>query len=334
MKMCKTILPCILLLSGLVVMMGAAKNITETTVSDMVGKMVATVTEATVSDKMGETVGPVTKATIPGTPRKTVAPTPEATVMEEAGETTAPIMEATIPDTSGKMVTPVTEATITEVTGETVAPITETTIPDTSGKMVTPVTEATITEAAGETVATILDKLGKTVAPVTKATIPVMTTTIVLGHKEISTSGLPSVKSFSSSTMKISRESTLFFKSTAKQLTLEDNMLVKSNSNNPTSGPVMTENEEIIMNVTTPDEVGEKKAPITEEASPEKERQSSGLALGLGIFFGMLLITAIIICYCLWKKSRKSSFDVNSVETTIPLNSTETKEPSSDGEKK
>ncbi|XP_050802534.1 mucin-4-like isoform X6 [Gopherus flavomarginatus] len=296
--------------------------------------MVTPVTEATITEVTGETVAPITETTIPDTSGKMVTPVTEATITEVTGETVAPITETTIPDTSGKMVTPVTEATITEVTGETVAPITETTIPDTSGKMVTPVTEATITEAAGETVATILDKLGKTVAPVTKATIPVMTTTIVLGHKEISTSGLPSVKSFSSSTMKISRESTLFFKSTAKQLTLEDNMLVKSNSNNPTSGPVMTENEEIIMNVTTPDEVGEKKAPITEEASPEKERQSSGLALGLGIFFGMLLITAIIICYCLWKKSRKSSFDVNSVETTIPLNSTETKEPSSDGEKK
>ncbi|KAM9142917.1 uncharacterized protein ACDP82_007034 [Pangshura tecta] len=184
-----------------------------------------------------------------------------------------------------------------------VAPVTKATVSDTPGKIVTPVMKTTITEVVGETVATIPDELGNALVPVTEATVPVMTMmTIVLGHKKISTSGLPLVKRLSS-TVKISRESTFFFKSTAKQLTLE-NKLVGSNSTNVTFGP-------------------------------EKEQQSPGLVLGLGISFGMLLITVIIICMCcIWKKSRKSSFDLNLVEATIPLNSIETKEPSSGGEKK
>nr|XP_042706217.1 uncharacterized protein LOC101946261 isoform X4 [Chrysemys picta bellii] len=208
MKMCKTILPCILLLSDLVVMMAAE----ETIVPDVTVNTVAPVTVVTVPNTMGETVAPVTVVTVPDTP-------------------------------------------------------------------------------------------GKTVAPVTEATVLGMTMTIVLGHKKISTSGLPSVKSFSSSTMKISRESTFFFKSTAKQLTLEDKKLVRSTSTNLTFGP-------------------------------DKEQQTSELEIGLSIFFGILLIIVIIVCCCRWKKSRKSSFDLNSIEATIPLNTIETKEPSSDGEKK
>nr|XP_008164339.1 uncharacterized protein LOC101946261 isoform X1 [Chrysemys picta bellii] len=229
MKMCKTILPCILLLSDLVVMMAAEETI--------------------------------------------------------------------VPDVTVNTVAPVTVVTVPNTMGETVAPVTVVTVPDTPGKTVAPVTEATITEA------TLADTPGKTVVPVTEATVLGMTMTIVLGHKKISTSGLPSVKSFSSSTMKISRESTFFFKSTAKQLTLEDKKLVRSTSTNLTFGP-------------------------------DKEQQTSELEIGLSIFFGILLIIVIIVCCCRWKKSRKSSFDLNSIEATIPLNTIETKEPSSDGEKK
>ncbi|TFK16147.1 putative protein arginine N-methyltransferase 9 [Platysternon megacephalum] len=174
------------------------------------------------------------------------------------------ITETTVPDVTGKTVVTVMEATIAEAAGETVAPVTVVTVPNMMGETVENVT-----------VVTVPDTPGKMVAPVTEATVPGMTMTIVLGHKKISTSGLPSVKSFSSSTMKISRESTLFFKSTAKQLTLEGNKLVRSTSINLTF-------------------------------RPEKEQQSSGLVIGLSIFFGMLLIIVIIICRCIWKKSRVS----------------------------
>ncbi|KAG6930391.1 hypothetical protein G0U57_003917 [Chelydra serpentina] len=143
--------------------------------------------------------------TVPDTTGETVVTVPDTT-----GETVV-----TVPDTTGETVTPITKATVTEVVGKTPVPITETTVP-----------EATVTEV-----------VGKTPVPITETTVPGMTTmAIMLGHKNISTSELPSVESFSSSTVKISRESTFFFNSTAKQLTLEDK-LVRSTSAILTFGP-------------------------------------------------------------------------------------------------
>ncbi|KAG6921941.1 hypothetical protein G0U57_004626, partial [Chelydra serpentina] len=143
--------------------------------------------------------------TVPDTTGETVVTVPDTT-----GETVV-----TVPDTTGETVTPITKASVTEVVGKTPVPITETTVPgmttmDVAGEKVTPVTETAV--------------LGKT------------TMAIMLGHKNISTSGLPSVKSISSSTMKISKETTFFFNSTAKQLTLEDK-LVRSTSAILTFGP-------------------------------------------------------------------------------------------------
>ncbi|XP_067392872.1 uncharacterized protein [Emydura macquarii macquarii] len=94
----------------------------------------------------------------------------------------------------------------------------------------------------------------------------------VLGHESISALALTSVKTFSSSTVKTNRESTFFFKSTAKQLASEDYKLIT---------------------LTTP------------TSEPEKEQKSSGLVIGLSIFFTIVLIPLIFIVVCCIRKKSK-----------------------------
>ncbi|XP_077671439.1 uncharacterized protein LOC144264047 isoform X11 [Eretmochelys imbricata] len=272
MKMCKTILPCILLLS--VVMMAVAENITAVTVPDTTGvTTVAPVTETTVPDTRGET---------------TVAPVMESTVPDTRGETTvAPVTESTVPDTRGET---------------TVAPVTETTVPDTMGETtVAPVMESTIPDTRGET----------TVALVTEATVPDTTgeTTVAIVHKDNNLVNLP---------LGPEKEQQL------SGLDLGDVMAVEENIIEATV-PDTTEKTTVapVTEATIPDTTGE-----TTMAIMQKEQQLSGLVIGLSISFGILLICSVIIYFCIWKKSRKSSFDLNSVEVTIPLNPIETKEPS------
>ncbi|XP_073197333.1 uncharacterized protein [Lepidochelys kempii] len=222
MKMCKTILPCILLLS--VVMMAVAENITAATVPDTTGETtVAPVTETTVPDTMGETtVAPVTESTVPDTRGETtVAPVMESTVPDTRGETTvAPVMESTVPDTRGETtVAPVTESTVPDTRGETtVAPVTEATVPDTTGETTVaivhkdnnlvnlplgPEKEQQLSGldlgdvmAVEENIieATVPDTTGKTtVAPVMEVTVPDTTgeTTVAIVHKDNNLVNLP-----------------------------------------------------------------------------------------------------------------------------------------------
>ncbi|KAG6930390.1 hypothetical protein G0U57_003916, partial [Chelydra serpentina] len=241
------------------------------------GETVTPITKATVTEVVGKTPVPITETTVPGMTTMAIMlghkniSTSELPSVESFSSSTVKIsrestffFKSTVPDTTGKKLVPITRG---KAAGKTTTPV-----PDVAGEKVTPVTETAV--------------LGKT------------TMAIMLGHKNISTSGLPSVKSISSSTMKISKETTFFFNSTAKQLTLEDK-LVRSTSAILTFGP-------------------------------EKEQQSFGLVLGLCIFFGIFLIFVIFIYCCIRKKSRESSFDLKSVEATIPLNPIEPKEPSSD----
>ncbi|XP_073197331.1 uncharacterized protein [Lepidochelys kempii] len=284
MKMCKTILPCILLLS---VMMAVAENITAATVPDTTGETtVAPVTETTVPDTMGET---------------TVAPVTESTVPDTRGETTvAPVMESTVPDTRGET---------------TVAPVMESTVPDTRGETtVAPVTESTVPDTRGET----------TVAPVTEATVPDTTgeTTVAIVHKDNNLVNLP---------LGPEKEQQLSGLDLGDVMAVEENIIeatVPDTTGKTTVAPVME--------VTVPDTTGETTVAIVHKDNnlvnlplgPEKEQQLSGLVIGLSISFGILLICGVIIYCCIWKKSRKTSFDLNSVEVTIPLNPIETKEPS------
>ncbi|XP_077671437.1 uncharacterized protein LOC144264047 isoform X9 [Eretmochelys imbricata] len=292
MKMCKTILPCILLLS--VVMMAVAENITAVTVPDTTGvTTVAPVTETTVPDTRGET---------------TVAPVMESTVPDTRGETTvAPVTESTVPDTRGET---------------TVAPVTETTVPDTMGETtVAPVMESTIPDTRGET----------TVALVTEATVPDTTgeTTVAIVHKDNNLVNLP---------LGPEKEQQLSGLEKEQQLSgLGDVMAVEENIIEATV-PDTTEKTTVapVTEATIPDTTGETTVAIVHKDNnlvnlplgPEKEQQLSGLVIGLSISFGILLICSVIIYFCIWKKSRKSSFDLNSVEVTIPLNPIETKEPS------
>ncbi|XP_077671431.1 uncharacterized protein LOC144264047 isoform X4 [Eretmochelys imbricata] len=351
MKMCKTILPCILLLS--VVMMAVAENITAVTVPDTTGvTTVAPVTETTVPDTRGET---------------TVAPVMESTVPDTRGETTvAPVTESTVPDTRGETtVAPVTETTVPDTMGETtVAPVMESTIPDTRGETtVALVTEATVPDTTGETTVAIVHKdnnlvnlplgpekeqqlsgldLGDvmaveeniieatvpdttektTVAPVTEATIPDTTgeTTMAIMHKDNNLVNLP-----------LGPEKEQQLSGLGDVMAVEENIIeatVPDTTEKTTVAPV-TE-------ATIPDTTGETTVAIVHKDNnlvnlplgPEKEQQLSGLVIGLSISFGILLICSVIIYFCIWKKSRKSSFDLNSVEVTIPLNPIETKEPS------
>ncbi|XP_037753229.1 glucoamylase S1 isoform X30 [Chelonia mydas] len=387
MKICKTMLPCILLLS--VVMMAVAENITETTVPDTTGETtVAPVMETTVPDTTGETtVAPVTEATVPDTTGETtvtivhkdnnVVKLPlgpekeqqssglekeqqlsglgdvmavaenitEATVPDTTGKTTvAPVTETTVPDTTGETtVAPVTEATVPDTTGETTVTIvhkdnnvvklplgpekeqqssglekeqqlsglgdvmavaeniTEATVPDTTGKTtVAPVTETTVPDTTGET----------TVAPVTEATVPDTTgeTTVTIVHKDNNVVKLPLGPEKEQQSSGLEKEQQLSGLEKEQQLSgLEKEQQLSE-----------LEKEQQLSEL-------EKEQQLSEL---EKEQQLSGLVIGLSIFFGILFICGVIICCFIWKKSRKSSFDLNSVEVTIPLNPIETKEPS------
>nr|XP_048702957.1 uncharacterized protein LOC125635374 isoform X4 [Caretta caretta]XP_048702958.1 uncharacterized protein LOC125635374 isoform X5 [Caretta caretta] len=124
MKMCKTILPCILLLFDLGDVMAVEENITEATVPDTTGKTtVAPVTEATVPETMGETTVAIVHkdnnlVNLPLGPEKeqqlSGLDLGDVMAVEEN------ITEATVPDTTGKTtVAPVTEATVPETMGET-----------------------------------------------------------------------------------------------------------------------------------------------------------------------------------------------------------------------
>ncbi|CAM4550327.1 unnamed protein product [Caretta caretta] len=337
MKMCRTILPCILLLFGDV--MAVEENIIEATVPDTTGKTtVAPVTEATVPETMGETTVAIVHkdnnlVNLPLGPEKeqqlSGLDLGDVMAVEEN------ITEATIPDTTGKTtVAPVTEATIPDTTGKTtVAPVTEATVPETMGEttevivhkdnnlvnlplgpekeqqlsglgMSTTLIYLGDVMAVEENIieATIPDTTGKTtVAPVTEATVPetMGETTEVIVHKDNNLVNLPLGPG-------------LFF--------LTHYFLT------------------ICCTSTKESEAPASKEPIFPLKikfvvffvffSIEKEQQLSGLVIGLSISFGILLICGVIIYCCIWKKSRKSSFDLNSVEVTIPLNPIETKEPS------
>ncbi|CAM5107905.1 unnamed protein product [Eretmochelys imbricata] len=290
MKMCKTILPCILLLS--VVMMAVAENITATTVPDTMGETtVAPVMESTIPDTRGETtVALVTEATVPDTTGETTV----AIVHKDNNLVNLPLGPEKEQQLSGLGM-----STTLIYLGDVMAVeenIIEATVPDTTEKTtVAPVTEATIPDTTGETTMAIMHKDNNLV-------------NLPLGpEKEQQLSGLGDV------------------------MAVEENIIeatVPDTTEKTTVAPV-TE-------ATIPDTTGETTVAIVHKDNnlvnlplgPEKEQQLSGLVIGLSISFGILLICSVIIYFCIWKKSRKSSFDLNSVEVTIPLNPIETKEPS------
>ncbi|CAM4547855.1 unnamed protein product [Lepidochelys olivacea] len=334
MKMCKTILPCILLLS--VVMMAVAENITASTVPDTRGETtVAPVMESTVPDTRGETtVAPVTEATVPDTTGETTV----AIVHKDNNLVNLPLGPEKEQQLSGLGM-----STTLIYLGDVMAVeenIIEATVPDTTGKTtVAPVMEVTVPDTTGET-------------------------TVAIVHKDNNLVNLP---------LGPEKEQQLSGLDLGDVMAVEENIIeatVPDTTGKTTVAPVMeatvpdtTGKTTVapVMEVTVPDTTGETTVAIVHKDNnlvnlplgPEKEQQLSGLGMsttlicifrlssrlpmsfsllgfliGLSISFGILLICGVIIYCCIWKKSRKTSFDLNSVEVTIPLNPIETKEPS------
>nr|XP_048702954.1 uncharacterized protein LOC125635374 isoform X1 [Caretta caretta]XP_048702955.1 uncharacterized protein LOC125635374 isoform X2 [Caretta caretta] len=176
--------------------------------------------------------------------------------------------------------------------------ITEATVPDTTGKTtVAPVTEATVPETMGET-------------------------TVAIVHKDNNLVNLP---------LGPEKEQQLSGLDLGDVMAVEENITeatVPDTTGKTTVAPVTEATVPETMGETTEVIVHKDNNLVNLPLGPEKEQQLSGLVIGLSISFGILLICGVIIYCCIWKKSRKSSFDLNSVEVTIPLNPIETKEPS------
>ncbi|XP_074983817.1 uncharacterized protein LOC125635374 isoform X2 [Caretta caretta] len=314
MKMCRTILPCILLLFDLGDVMAVEENIIEATVPDTTGKTtVAPVTEATVPETMGETTVAIVHkdnnlVNLPLGPEKeqqlSGLDLGDVMAVEEN------ITEATIPDTTGKTtVAPVTEATVPETMGET----TEVIVHKDNNLVNLPLGPEKEQQLSGldlgdvmaveENIieATIPDTTGKTtVAPVTEATVPetMGETTEVIVHKDNNLVNLP---------LGPEKEQQLSGLDLGDVMAVEENIIeatIPDTTGKTTVAPVTEATVPETMGETTEVIVHKDNNLVNLPLGPEKEQQLSGLVIGLSISFGILLICGVIIYCCIWKKSR------------------------------